>query len=81
MGTSMSTPIVSGNAALVRQYLTDGWYPSGVKNSADSFTRVASSLLKAILIHSTVPVTGSVQLDDTGNTINLNDKPFPTLYR
>ncbi len=29
-GTSMATPAVAGSAALVRQYLADGWYPTGV---------------------------------------------------
>lgn len=28
-GTSMATPTTAGNAALVRQYFTDGWYPLG----------------------------------------------------
>lgn len=34
-----------------------------------------------MLIHSTVPVVGSVQLDDSGNTLTLDDKPFPNVYR
>ena len=28
-GTSMATPIAAGAAALVRQYFTNGFYPSG----------------------------------------------------
>lgn len=31
-GTSMATPVVSGNAALIRQYFEEGFYPSGVKS-------------------------------------------------
>ena len=32
-GTSMATPITAGGAALVRQYFTEGFYPSGSKNA------------------------------------------------
>ena len=28
-GTSMSTPITAGSSALMRQYYTDGFYPTG----------------------------------------------------
>lgn len=31
-GTSMSAPTVSGNAVLLRQYFTDGFYPRGFRN-------------------------------------------------
>src|SRR4029079_14071164 len=33
-GTSMATPGAAGLTALIRQYYTDGWYPTGSKNSA-----------------------------------------------
>lgn len=29
-GTSMSTPITAGTAAILRQYFTDGYFPSGM---------------------------------------------------
>ena len=56
-GTSMSSPTVAGLAALVRQYYTEGWYPSGAANAADSFTPSAA-LLKATLINSCANMTG-----------------------
>lgn len=31
-GTSMSAPTISGNAALLRQYFVDGFYPRGFRN-------------------------------------------------
>lgn len=48
-GTSWSSPTVAGAAALVRQYYTDGFYPSGAANRANSITPSAA-LLKATII-------------------------------
>ncbi len=50
-GTSMSCPAVAGTAVLLRQYFTDGWYPTGAKVSANGFTPSAA-LIKAMLINS-----------------------------
>jgi len=50
-GTSMSCPAVAGASALLIQYLREGWYPSGAKNSADSI-EPSAALLKAMLISS-----------------------------
>jgi hypothetical protein len=50
-GTSMATPTAAGYALMVRQYFTQGYYPSGVPNPEDGFTP-SGALLKAILIHS-----------------------------
>lgn len=55
MGTSMSTPAVSGAVAIVRQYFTDGWYPTGRKVSSNSFLP-SGALLKAAIINSAVPM-------------------------
>jgi hypothetical protein len=54
-GTSWSAPSVAGAAALVRQYYTDGFYPSGVATPSNRFTPSAA-LLKATLIASARPV-------------------------
>jgi Subtilase family len=48
-GTSWSAPSVAGAAALVRQYYTDGYYPSGFPTPTDRFNPSAA-LLKATLI-------------------------------
>ncbi|MEM3738881.1 MAG: fibronectin type III domain-containing protein [Thermoplasmata archaeon] len=57
-GTSMATPCAAGNAALVRQYFMEGWYPTGTKNPANAFTPSAA-LLKAVLMVGGVELTGS----------------------
>lgn len=53
-GTSMSTGITSGNAAIVRQYFTDGYYPSGRPNAATKRTPSAA-LIKAVMIDGANP--------------------------
>jgi Subtilase family/FlgD Ig-like domain len=50
-GTSMASPGCAGAAALIRQYLTEGWYPTGAKVPANGFAPSAA-LLKAMLINS-----------------------------
>src|SRR6266852_2994428 len=50
-GTSWASPSIAGAAALVRQYFTDGYYPSGTPKPADRMTPSAA-LLKATLIAS-----------------------------
>ncbi|HWM91567.1 MAG TPA: S8 family serine peptidase [Thermoanaerobaculia bacterium] len=57
-GTSMATPGAAGLTALIRQYYTDGWYPTGSENSANGFTPSAA-LLKATLVNSAVSMTGT----------------------
>jgi hypothetical protein len=50
-GTSFSAPTIAGAALLVRQYYTDGYYPTGVPTPSNAFTPSAA-LLKATLIAS-----------------------------
>ena len=63
-GTSMATPIVSGAAALVREYYMD----------AESHTPSAA-LLKATLINSAVDL-----LDENNDGANDNDFPIPNSH-
>jgi subtilase family protein/flagellar hook capping protein FlgD len=51
-GTSMATPAAAGATALVRQYLTEGWYPTGTPVPANAIAPSAA-LLKAMVITST----------------------------
>ncbi|MBN1551925.1 S8 family serine peptidase, partial [bacterium] len=57
-GTSMASPAVAGCAALVRQYYTEGFYPSGTANAPDAFTPTAA-LMKATLINSATNMSGT----------------------
>jgi hypothetical protein len=56
-GTSMATPMVSGTAAIVRQYLAEGYYPGG-KPGAGVKHNASGPLVKAILIGGAQDLTG-----------------------
>ncbi len=56
-GTSMACPAVAGTALLVREYFTDGYYPTGAAVPLDGFTP-SGALLKATLLNGTVDMTG-----------------------
>eukprot|EP00762_Andalucia_godoyi_P005405 ANDGO_08456.mRNA.1 Serine protease/ABC transporter B family protein tagC len=51
-GTSMATPAVSGLSLLVKQYLLEGFYPSGQRSSADAWSSVCAPLIRAVLVAS-----------------------------
>lgn len=57
-GTSMATPAVAGSAALVREYFTRGFYPTGSATPGDARTP-SSALMKAVLLASARDMTGS----------------------
>lgn len=52
-GTSMATPVVTGMGSIIRQYFTDGFYPSGTANAPDAFTPTGP-LIKSMLLNSAV---------------------------
>ena len=56
-GTSFSSAMAAGGALLVRQYFTDGFYPSGAKSSNNSFIP-SNALIKAIILNSGRNLTG-----------------------
>ncbi len=65
-GTSMSSPGACASGALVRQYLREGWYPTGAANAADAMSFISASLVKAMLIN-------SCDNDITGYTVPDNN--------
>jgi len=64
-GTSMATPACNASAGLIRQYLKQGFYPSGVANPADSFSYISAVLIRAMLIVSADPNVGSYVVPDS----------------
>ncbi|HEV8583156.1 MAG TPA: S8 family serine peptidase [Thermoanaerobaculia bacterium] len=60
-GTSMASPGATGLTALIRQYYTDGWYPTGSEISTDGFTPSAA-LLKATLVNSAVSMANTTAI-------------------
>jgi hypothetical protein len=71
----MATPIVSGAAALVRQYFTDGAYPSSaVPDQLASGFQPSGALLRAMLLASAHSVS-TMSPDRDGNPMSLNNIP------
>lgn len=54
-GTSMAAPTLTGNATLVRQFFTDGFYPRGERSDADKLNPTGA-MLKAVLLNGTNPL-------------------------
>ncbi len=57
-GTSMATPTTSGLTTLLRQYFTDGFYPTGSKTAGDE-RNPSAALMKACLVNGATPMTGT----------------------
>ena len=70
-GTSYASPIAAGAAALVRQYLSDGFYPSGMKNPGDAIPQPTAASIKALLLNGASAVNGR---DNAGGNIS----PIPS---
>jgi hypothetical protein len=62
-GTSMACPTAAGLCALVRQYLTEGWYPTGIKTSANAIANPSGALMKSLMILSTRNSPGAYSAD------------------
>ena len=66
-GTSFSSPVIAGCAALVRQYFEEGWYPCGYKSCGNA-VYPTGSLVKAVLMNGAQSLT-MVQNVPKGPTI------------
>jgi len=64
-GTSMATPAVAGAMALVRQYLTEGWYPTGAPVAANALVPSAALLRAMAVAAARNDVTGFRAPDNT----------------
>jgi hypothetical protein len=71
-GTSMSTPTMAGMGALVRQYLTEGWYPTGTKVAANAISSPSGALIKSLMMLSTRNFNGAYSIDAIGQTGTQN---------
>eukprot|EP00760_Papus_ankaliazontas_P038912 PhM_4_TR9411/c0_g1_i1/m.54786 len=72
-GTSMATPIVAGSAALIRQYLREGYHHTGRVAATNGIAKPTAALLKALLVSSAISMLGWKKLaysDPTGTYLN-----------
>lgn len=67
-GTSMASPTVAGSAVLVRDYFSSGFYPGGRRKASDGFNP-SGALLKAMLIHSGVPLNTIVDISGSNDAL------------
>jgi len=65
-GTSMATPVVSGTAAIIRQYFQEGYYPTGVKTESNIVDKPSGALIKAVLMNGAQWLKG---VDNGGNGV------------
>ena len=75
-GTSMATPCIAGNAALVRTYFAKGFYPTGDSTPANVWSYISAAVVKACVVNSAAPdIIGSIIPDNnTGwGRANLDD--------
>ena len=71
-GTSFSSPVVAGNAALIRQYFEEGWFPCGSKscnNNNSQTSNPSGSLVKAILMNGSIQTITNVQKVPAGQVL------------
>lgn len=77
-GTSMATPVTTGTALLIIDYLQQGFYPTGKRESDDGF-RPMATLVKALLIASGRQMTSPNAQGTVTPGRNGADTSFPNL--
>lgn len=88
-GTSMAAPIVAGAAAIIRQYLAEGYYPCGKRSEAA--LAPSSALMRALVINSAQELGGAQDLMDCSSgqcqeahkyrAIGRSDAGYPNAYQ
>ncbi|KAG7392033.1 hypothetical protein PHYBOEH_006509 [Phytophthora boehmeriae] len=87
-GTSQATPVVTGVAVLLFEWLRDGWWKSGSKDAAYAMKTVPAALLKALIIHSgdslrqrmgALPASGVVSC--TSLAADAIEVTYPDMYQ
>jgi len=63
-GTSFSTPCAAGSAALIREYFSRGFYPTGDSNAANVWNYISAALVKACLINGASPQINNTTIPD-----------------
>jgi len=83
-GTSMATPTLAGSAALLRQYLMEGWSTTGSKPATPPSTGVSgkrepsAALMAAMLLNGAQSLTGKIDQNNDGSTYkSLADGIYP----
>ncbi|MBU1356456.1 MAG: S8 family serine peptidase [Candidatus Edwardsbacteria bacterium] len=71
-GTSMSTPTMAGMGALVRQYLTEGWYPTGTKVAGNAIVAPKGALIKSLMMLATRNFNGAYSCDALANVSSVS---------
>lgn len=73
-GTSQATPVVTGLAVLLYEWLRDGWWKNGSKNPDYAMTTIPAALLKALIIHSGQSL--SKRMAASSSTLNTCSKVY-----
>lgn len=63
-GTSMASPAMAGATALIREYLNEGWYPTGAPVAGNAIPSPSAALMKAMAINSADPDVASFVVPD-----------------
>lgn len=79
-GTSMATPIAAGGAVMLRQYLTEGWFPSGTKNESDKIKNPSAALMIALLTAGAQQMQGYIDPHHQGAATVQLDR-IPSIYQ
>ena len=78
-GTSMATPVTAGNVALIRQYLMDGYYPTGHPIGQNAFTPSGALLKAKTLIACQRMLRSSSVANSMHSCLRHSDTPLATI--